>query len=197
MPAQSVEEYIKTHLEWETEITDLRQMVLSTGLKGNIKWGVPVYTLEGKNVVGIAVFKNHCALWFYQGALLKKNTALLQNEQEEKTKALRQIRFKKGEELPLEILRKYVTEAIRNQKEGKTIKPTKQAKLEIPAEISAAFSNDAAFETSFRTLLPGKQREYCDHISEVKKETTKARRLEKIIPLIKAGKGLHDKYKNG
>jgi uncharacterized protein YdeI (YjbR/CyaY-like superfamily) len=45
-------------------------------------------------------------------------------------------------------------------------------------------------------LTPGKQREYAEYITEAKKDETKLKRIEKIIPMIKAGIGLNDKYKN-
>lgn len=130
MSVKSVHEYIQIHPGWEEEITSLREMLRSTELKETIKWGGPVYTVNGKNVIGIGAFKNHCALWFFQGALLKENTALLQNAQKGKTKALRQVRFDKGDELPVEILRKYALEAIQNQKEGKEIKPARDKEVE-------------------------------------------------------------------
>lgn len=171
-------------------------MILTTDVEETIKWGAPVYMVNGKNVVSIAGFKNHCSVWFYNGALLKENTALLENAQDGKTKALRQIKFEKGEEIPVQELRKYVLEAIQNQKEGKEIKPVKAKKVEVPSELSAAFSKDPTFETSFKNLSPGKQREYSEHINEAKREVTKQSRLEKIIPMIKEGKGLYYKYKN-
>lgn len=170
-------------------------MILTTDVEESIKWGAPVYTVNGKNVVSIAAFKNHCAIWFYNGALLKENTDLLENAQEGKTKALRQIRFERGEEIPYQDLKKYVIEAIRNQKEGKEIKPDRAKKINIPAEIAAAFSEDPAFEVSFKNLSPAKQREYIEYINQAKREATKKSRLEKIIPMIKAGSGLHDKYR--
>lgn len=129
MAAKNVEDYISHHPNWENEILELRAMILSTGLEETIKWGSPVYMLHGKNVVSIAAFKNHYALWFFQGALLKENNDLLENAQEEKTKAMRQIRFKKGQSLPLDILKNYVNEAKQNQQEGKEIKPSKKKKL--------------------------------------------------------------------
>ena len=196
MSLKTVEDYIKKHPHWEEEIRSLREMLLSTDLEETIKWGAPLYTIDGKNVVGIGAFKNHCALWFFQGALLKENTALLQNAQEGKTKALRQIRFEKGEEIPVEPLRNYVLEAIRNQKEGKEIKPAKGKEVEIPALMDTAFENDSDLKKAFFELTPGKQREYCEYIAEAKREATKLSRLEKITPMIKSGQGLHDKYKN-
>ncbi|MFD2517889.1 YdeI/OmpD-associated family protein [Salinimicrobium flavum] len=196
MAIKSAEDYISAHPKWETELRELREMILTTEVEETIKWGAPVYTVNDKNVVAIAAFKNHAALWFYQGALLKKHTALLENAQEGKTKALRQVRLEKGKEIPLKELRNYVLEAIQNQKEGKEIKPQRGKKVEIPPFLATAFENDDDLKKAFFALTPGKQREYCEHISEAKRETTKFSRLEKISPMVKEGQGLHDKYKN-
>lgn len=195
MAVENVDEYIIRHEEWEEEIRALRKMLLSTELEETIKWGSPVYTLNGKNVVGIGAFKNHCALWFFQGALLEKNTAMLTNAQEGKTKALRQIKFEKDEELPLKDLIKYVQEAINNQKAGKEIKPETGREVEIPALLNTAFENDSDLKTAFFELTAGKQRDYCQYIEEARQDSTKLNRLEKITPMIKSGVGLNDKYK--
>lgn len=196
MAVKSVQEYIETHPTWEKELESLRAIMQKTELEECIKWGAPVYALEGKNVAGIAAFKNHCALWFFNGALLKENTILLYNAQEGKTKALRQIRFEKGDKIEPKILQKYVLEAIQIQREGKEIKPVPSKELVVPSELKAAFKEDKDMENSFQQLTKGKQREYADYISQAKRETTKQSRLEKIKPMIKNGEGLHDKYKN-
>jgi uncharacterized protein YdeI (YjbR/CyaY-like superfamily) len=196
MAVQSVEEYFMAHPAWEKELRELREMILTTDVEETIKWDAPVFTVNGKNVVSIAAFKNHCAIWFYNGALLKENTALLENAQEGKTKALRQIKFERGQEIPVKELRKYVLEAIQNQKDGREIKPSRPKKVKIPEYLLAAFKEDPALEVSFDNLSPGKQREYCEYIDQAKREATKKSRLEKIIPMIKGGQGLHDKYKN-
>jgi len=196
MSVKSVDQYIETHTTWEQELFSLRAVLQNTELEECIKWGAPAYVLEGKNVVGIAAFKNHCALWFFNGALLKENTALLHNAQEGKTKALRQIRFEKGDEIKPEILKRYVTEAIQNQREGKETKPETSKKLVLPSELKEALKKDEEFEKSFQQLTKGKQREYADYITQAKREATKHTRLEKIKPMIKEGVGLHDKYRN-
>ena len=196
MAAKNVDQYITNHPNWESEIRELREMILSTGLEETIKWGSPVYMLGGKNVVSIGAFKNHCALWFFQGALLKQHTALLENTQEEKTKAMRQIRFEKGDELPIETLRKYVEEAKQNQQEGKEIKPEKKKEVVLPELLKTAFDEDSELKKAFQELSPGKQREYAIYLDEAKQDKTKLSRLEKIKPMIKQGQGLHDKYKN-
>ncbi|MFD0977986.1 YdeI/OmpD-associated family protein [Salinimicrobium gaetbulicola] len=195
MAVKNVDEYILRHVEWEEEIKALRKMILSTDLEETIKWGGPVYTHHGKNVVGIGAFKNHCALWFFQGALLEENTAMLTNAQEGKTKALRQIKFEKGEDLPLKDLKKYVKEAIKNQKAGKEIKPETGKEVEIPALLNTAFENDSDLKTAFFELTAGKQRDYCQYIDDARQDSTKLNRLEKITPMIKSGVGINDKYK--
>ena len=196
MAVKNAEEYISCHEYWEEELRQLHEMIMSTDLKSEIKWGAPVYTLDGKNVVGLGAFKNHFGIWFFNGALLKENTALLVNAQEGKTKALRQIRFEKGDEINTSQLLPYIKEAIQNQREGKEIKPDTRKELILPPELSNAFKKDPELEKSFEKLTPGKQREYADHVSEAKREQTRLNRLDKIIPMIKNGVGLNDKYKN-
>lgn len=196
MPVKSVDEFIEKHPHWQSELESLREMLLGTNLEETIKWGVPVYTLNGKNVVGTAAFKNHISLWFYQGALLKDNTALLYTTQEVSPKAMRQIRFEKGDPINVEMLRKYVLEAIGNEREGKRIKPEKNKELLIPVQLTDAFKENSALKTAFESLTPGKQREYAGYLTEAKREETKLKRLQKISPMILKGEGLHDKYKN-
>ncbi|MDR5590962.1 YdeI/OmpD-associated family protein [Christiangramia sp. SM2212] len=196
MAVKNAEEYISCHTHWEEELRQLHEMILTTDLKSEIKWGAPVYTLNGKNVLGIGAFKNHFGIWFFNGALLKENTSLLVNAQEGKTKALRQIRFEKGDEIKTSTLLPYIKEAIQNQREDKELKPVIKKKLVIPSELAQALKNDPKLDKSFNTLTPGKQREYADHILEAKREATKLSRIEKITPMIKRGEGLHDKYKN-
>jgi len=100
-------------------LLELREILNSTVLTETINWGGPVYTLDDKNLIGIGAFKNHCALWFFQGALLKDTNNLLINAQEGKTKALRQIRFEAGSKIDTQELLKYIDEAISLHKLGK------------------------------------------------------------------------------
>ena len=118
------------------------------------------------------------------------------NAQEGKTKALRQIRFEKGDEINSEVLLPYVLEAIENQRLGKAIKAYRKQEWIIPAELKAALKKDAELDESYCQLTSGKQREYADYISGAKGETTRISRLKKVIPMIKQGVGLHDQYKN-
>ncbi len=193
----SVEEYIETNPHYGEELIVLRNISNSTELEETIKWSAPVYTLNGKNVVGLGAFKNHFGIWFFNGVFLNDKHNLLINAQENKTKALRQMRFKTKGDIKEVIVLAYVKEAIENQRLGKEIKPQRQTKaVVIPDELNTILKSNAELNKSFKALTPGKQREYCEYIKETKREATKQKRLEKITPMIIQGVGLNDKYKN-
>ena len=96
-PAEKVTRYIQQHSEWMVLLTEIREILKSTSLVEEIKWGAPAYTYNKKILVGLGAFKNHMGIWFHQGVLLKDTHKKLMNAQEGKTKALRQWRFDKGD----------------------------------------------------------------------------------------------------
>jgi uncharacterized protein YdeI (YjbR/CyaY-like superfamily) len=192
----SVEEYIEENSHFGEALSLLRDLINTTELEETLKWNAPVYTLNGKNVVGLGAFKNHFGIWFFNGVFLKDKNNLLEQAQE-KTKGLRQMRFESIDDIDKHAVLAYVTEAIENQKLGKEIKPEKKGKtIVIPKELQIALETNKNFQAAFKALTPGKQREYCEHIASAKQEKTKMSRLEKIKPMILKGMGLFDKYKN-
>jgi uncharacterized protein YdeI (YjbR/CyaY-like superfamily) len=192
---KKVDQYILKHSNYTEALNILRAILTSTELEETVKWGYPAYTIDGKNVLGLAAFKSYVGIWFHQGFFLKNEEQVLVNAQEGVTKAMRQWRFNSAEEIDTELVLKYVEEAIQNQKDGRELKPEKK-KLVMPEELVEALKKDINLNASFRSLSLGKQREYADHISQAKQEKTKLARIEKITPMIIAGVGLHDKYKD-
>ncbi len=191
----SVEEYIEENIHFGEALSILRNIINTTELEETVKWSAPVYTLNNKNVIGLGAFKKHFGIWFFNGVFLEDKQNLLVNAQEEKTKALRQMRFESVKEINKNIVLAYVKEAIENQKLGKEVKPDRSKKETIiPQELKAILVSE--LKTSFESLSAYKQREYCEYISSAKREATKQTRLEKIKPMILQGVGLNDKYKN-
>ena len=193
----TVEEFIQKHSQWESQLKTLRSILKETDLEESIKWGAPVYGFGTKNVIGLGAFKSYVGLWFFNGVFLKDEAKVLENANEEKTKALRQWRFYEGDVIDKSMVKNYVLEAIDNQKNGREITADRSDKaLIIPTELASALKADKTLKSSFEKLTLAKQREYTDHISSAKQEKTKISRLEKALPLINEGKGLYDKYKN-
>lgn len=194
---EKVTAYIIKKEKWTNELQVLRSILLQLNLEETIKWSAPTYVYKGKNVVGIAGFKNYFGLWFFQGGLLKDEAKVLQNAQEGKTQAMRQWRFSSLEEINEDLIKTYVLECIDNIENGKEIKPKRNSKpLEIPIELQNVFNENTELKQKFETFTLSKKREFCEHISSAKREATKQTRLEKIIPMILNGVGLHDKYRN-
>ncbi|OSY89227.1 hypothetical protein WH52_00850 [Tenacibaculum holothuriorum] len=194
---KKVTEYINSKEKWAQELQVLRSILLKLPLEEAIKWSAPAYLYKGKNILGIAAFKNYFGLWFHQGVFLKDEAKVLMNAQEGKTKAMRQWRFESLADLNEELVKQYVLEAIDNEEKGLSIKPKRNTKpVVIPKELQDALDNNQKLKDQFEAFSLSKKREYAEHIASAKREATKQNRLQKIIPMILDGKGLHDKYKN-
>lgn len=188
-----VDTYIAKHSEWLELLNILRSILQQTDLEETIKWGIPVYGYGSKNVVGIYAGKTYAGLWFYQGALLEDAAGKLVNAQEGKTQAMRHWRFTSMDELDIVLVKKYLHEAIENQKNGREVIIEKK-ELEIPDILQQEFDKDAELVAAFANFSPSKQRDFAEHIAEAKREETKLKRLEKILPMIRSGTGLNDRY---
>lgn len=194
----TVDEYILADESWQHELILLRSILNDSELEESIKWSAPSYGIGSKNVIGMAAFKNHVGVWFYQGIFLKDPRKKLINAQEDKTKANRQWRFKSLEEIQdnAVILKEYIEEAIENSKQGKEVKPTKKKEVVIPIELKEAFEKNHLLKEQFESLSKYKRWEYANHVGSAKQEATRLRRLQKVIPMIEMGIGLNDKYRN-
>lgn len=191
-----VDDYIASGGDWKESLALLRELFASTALEEDIKWGMPVYTLKGKNVAGFSAFKSWTGIWFYQGVFLKDNAGKLINAQEGVTKGLRQWRFSSAHEIQSnrELILYYLEEAIQNQKDGKEIKAQRNKVVVIPKELKLAFRNIPVLKDQFEALSLSKRRDYAEHIGTAKREETRQQRLEQAIPMIMAGIGRNDKY---
>lgn len=194
--AKSADEFILSNPNWEEALILLRDIFLSARLDETIKWGVPVYTFQGKNLAGMACFKSYIGIWFYQGALLTDKARKLVNAQEKITKALRQWRFSSIEEViaEAEIISNYVVESIENVRNGIEIKPEKDIPLQLPEELADFLKNEPSLRENFDALTLSKRRDFAEYINSAKRIETKMARMEKIIPMIKRREGLNDKY---
>ncbi len=192
--ATSVEEYIENQEVYRDGLEILREIMLSTEMVETVKWGMPTYTVNNKNVVGISAFKKHFGVWFFNGVFLADPHEILYNAQEGKTKGLRQLRYTNIQQIDRSIVLNYAYEAIENQRKGLEVKPSKKP-LIIPKELSAVLSENVKLAALFESLTTGKKKEFAEYISSAKREETKAKRIEKIIPMILNNIGLNDKYR--
>ncbi len=195
MSQSKVDAYYERETPFKAGLSVLRNLALKTGLQESYKWNSPVYTLDGKNVFGINAFKSHFGIWFFNGCYLKDPKNVLENAQEGKTKAMRHWKFTSAKEIEAESVLFYMKEAVDNQRKGKVWTPEPKKNTVIPSLLKKALQTDPALEKAFANLSAYKQREFCEYIDTAKQEVTKLKRLEKIIPMIRAGVSINDQYR--
>jgi uncharacterized protein YdeI (YjbR/CyaY-like superfamily) len=188
-----VDFYFSKAKKWQEELEQLRMIVLDCGLTEELKWGVPCYTFQKRNIVLIHVFKEYCALLFFKGALLNDANRILV-QQTKNVQAARQIRFTNVREIVKmnPILKIYIYEAIEVEKAGLKVNLKKTTEFMIPEEFQNRLDEIPALKTAFDALTPGRQRAYILYLSQPKQSKTRESRVEKCMRQILNGKGLND-----
>src|SRR5882724_8195439 len=188
-----VEFYFRKAKKWQEEFEKLRMMILDCGLTEELKWGVPCYTFEKRNIVLIHGFKEYCALLFFKGALLNDANGLL-IQQTKNVQAGRQVRFTNVREIveTTPILKAYIYEAIEVERAGLKVTFKKTSEFIIPEELQNKLNKIPALKTAFDALTPGRQRAYIFYFSAPKQSKTRESRVEKCMKQILNGKGLND-----
>jgi len=179
--------------KWQDEFRKLRMIILECGLTEELKWGVPCYTFQNRNIVLIHGFKEYCAILFVKGALLKDANGIL-IQQTENVQAARQIRFTNPREIvEMEtILKAYIHEAIEVEKAGLKVNYKKPTEFSIPDEFINKLEEVPGLQDAFDGLTPGRQRAYLLYFSAPKQSKTRESRIEKCIDPILNGMGLND-----
>ncbi|NAS11222.1 YdeI/OmpD-associated family protein [Poritiphilus flavus] len=193
---EKIEAFYAREHQYKKGIAVLRELALKTELEESYKWNFPVYTYDGKNVLGICAFKSHFGVWFFNGVFLSDPKGVLENAQEGKTKAMRHWKFLSENEIDKAGVLAYMQEALDNQRKGIALSPGPKKETVVPEALSNALDKDNELKVRFGKLTPYKQREFCEYISEAKQEKTKQSRLEKILPMIAQGISLNDKYRS-
>ena len=183
----------KVH-NWVEELKALRKIVLECGLVEEVKWGVPCYTFQGKNVLLVSAFKNYCSISFFKGSLLGDPRGIL-TKPGKHSQAARLIKCTSIKEInSLEAdIKSCIFEAIEVEKAGLKVHFKKNPEP-MPEELENKLEEDPILKAAFDTLTPGRQRGYILFFSAPKQSKTRISRIEKSVGKILNGEGLHDKY---
>lgn len=152
------------------------------GLDETIKWGMPHFTINGKNLAGIAAFKAHAALVLHgegsgsdgMGAYGKIRSLSDLPPDAELTAALRAA------------AERLISGAKRPRKAA--VKP----EIAVPDDLAAALTADA--RAFFDSLAPSHRYEYLEWITGAKRAETRARRIAQAVEWLSEGKRLNWRY---
>ncbi|MBK8800500.1 MAG: YdeI/OmpD-associated family protein [Fibrobacteres bacterium] len=179
---------------WTEPLKELRRIVLSCGLTEELKWGMPCYTSQGKNIAMVVAFKENCALSFFKGALLKDPTSLLQAPGEN-SQSIRLARFTAVADIRKResALERLLRDAVELEKSGAKVALKDVSAFAVPAEFQSTLDGSPDLKKAFDALTPGRRKAYLLHFSAAKQAKTRQSRIEKCIPQILAGKGIDDR----
>ena len=180
---------------WQMELQHLRQIMLETGLVEDVKWGVPVYTHQDKNIVIVSALKDCVTFGFFKGVLLSDPKKILE-QQGPSVQSARIIRFTAVDQVLnlSNTIKEYVKEAVVIEESGVKVEFKKDLEP-IPDELNDMLEDLPALRDAFYALTPGKQRGYIIHFSQAKQSASRINRIEKCIDKIMNGEGFHDAYK--
>lgn len=155
-----------------------------------MKWSMPHFLHNGKNLAGMAAFKAHCAMMIHGDG--RQGDAMGQYGK------LASIADLPGDN---ELKSKIVAASERIASEGTALrkKPAgakKEAKPELPippAFVAALEANPAAMAT-LEGFAPSHRREYVQWIAEAKAEATRDRRIAQAVEWLAEGKKRNWKY---
>jgi uncharacterized protein YdeI (YjbR/CyaY-like superfamily) len=190
---EKVDVYINGLKKWKQEAQLLREILLTTELEEDFKWSRPCYTYNGKNILGIATLKEHCALNIFNGASLTDPNGILIIPGEH-SQSGRWMKFETVANINkhTKLIKSFIKEAIELEVNGVKLIKTKPAALPLPVELENIFKKDAKLKKAFNALTPGRQRAYLIYFSGTKNAQTIINRIEKYTPKILCGKGFND-----
>lgn len=156
------------------------------GIGEAIKWGMPHFVLDGRNLAGMAAFTAHCAFVIHGEG--RKGGAMGQYG-----------RIASLDDLPpaAELLAslRAAAEKVSTKRQGaaRAIRSPREP-LPMPPEFSDALAAVPGAMDHYDSFTPGQQREYLEWLGEAKTDTTRARRMAEAVGWIAEGKKRNWKY---
>lgn len=188
-----IDEYISKAKRWKEEYVALRELLLQSELKEELKWYAPCYTLNNANLIMIGGFKEHITLSFFNGALLKDPYGVLVKPGEN-SQAVRMFKFTSVEQIQKNeaIIKEYIQESIDAEKAGLKVDFKEKTELQYVKELQDKIDSDGEFKKAFEALTPGRRRAYNLFFSAPKQSITRVQRIEKLTSKILEGKGFSE-----
>lgn len=173
-----------------THLRRIAHKALPDGEEG-IKWGIPHFLLNGKNVAGMSAFTAHCAFVVHgegkqgsgegMGAYGKITSMEDMPGDAELTAAI-----------------KAAAERVKTQGSATKRSTPRKPKPEIPVpdDFAAALAEFDPAIATFNAFAPSHRREYLEWITQAKRPETRAKRIAQAIEWMAEGKKRNWKYEN-
>ena len=160
------------------------------------KWSMPFFLHRGIILAHMAAFKAHCSFDIW-----KEGAQPASGDEEEAKRGMGSFRkLTSVKDLPpRQQLKARLVEAAGKIDRGERTKnwegrAKKNSVVNVPEALAAAFKKNATAAEQFAAMSPSCRREYCEWISEARRDETRTRRVEQALQMIAEGKGRNWKY---
>ena len=160
-----------------------------------IKWGMPHFEYNGKNLCSFAAFKKHCSLTFWMAGEMKTFKKL----NKDNTEGMGHFgKITSAEDLPsnkdLKACFKEAMTLLDNDFVLKRNKPGDQKEIEIPDYFTKALKTNKKAKANFDKAAYSWKKEYVEWIAGAKTEATREKRMNTALEWIAEGKARNWKY---
>lgn len=185
-----VDAYIATAAEFARPILEHLRAIAHRALpeaEEGIKWGMPHFLVNGKNVAGMAAFKAHCTFAIHGDG--RQGEAMGQFG---RISSLSDLPPEDELAAKLHAARDRVLAKGTAQKTGAARKP--KFEIPMPDDFAAALEKVPAAREAFDKFAPSHRRDYLEWITEAKTQATREKRMAQAVEWIAEGKHRHWKY---
>jgi len=199
LPQEQINLYIAERPEWQRKLLiRLRQLIhtVDEDVTESWKWNSPHFDHDGI-MIGLQAFKEHVAVWFHKGALVKDSKGLFEQLKKDEAKGMRSYKLREGETIDEKAFVDLVKQAVKVNQSGAKLgdaKPTRKA-LVVPPELENCLRKDEEAWMHWEKFNYTHKKEYVEWIEDAKQDETRKRRIAQALEMIREGVGKEDKHK--
>lgn len=155
-------------------------------IEEGIKWGIPAFMLKGKNVAGMAAFKQHASLMLTAddvagGGMGSYGKIRSPDELPSEKDLTRRLHF--GRDM-----------LAQGKALSKLPERAPKPKIGVPHDFAAALRDTPRAKTTFDGLTDAQRRDYLEWIVAAKRDETRAKRMATALEWLAEGKRMNWKY---
>ena len=195
---EQINQYIAETPEWQRKLlVRLRQLIHATDgeVEETWKWNSPHFDHEGI-MIGLQAFKEHIAVWFHKGSLIKDPKKLFEKLPKGEEKGMRSYKLFEGDAINEAAFVDLVKQAVALNVKGTKLTDAKPAKkaLVLPEDLGSVLHKDPTAWANWEAFSYSHKKEYIEWVTDAKQEETRKRRIALALEKIREGESKEEKH---
>jgi hypothetical protein len=195
---EQINQYIAEQPEWQRKLlVRLRQLIHSTDadVEETWKWNSPHFDHQGI-MIGLQAFKEHVAVWFHKGALVKDPKKLFEALPKGEEKGMRSYKLYEDDKLNEAAFIDLVKQAVALNAKGTKLTDAKPARkaLVVPEDLEQVLHKDPTAWANWEAFPYSHKKDYIEWVTDAKQEETRKRRIAQALEKIREGESKEEKH---